>query len=172
MTPSLSETEIRYQGVIIWNTILKANINPDSLGASFKIMLNKQFKVNLHGLKVMNSHYCGYIIMILYNIYALPALVINNKWLYCYEIWGPQTPRGFLSPFAIWLIFFCCFPLSFLCLYFYFLPLLSLVWFYDYSKYIYSYVLCYYPCLLCKLQRIGMQMHINIKRNFNISCRE
>ena len=37
-----SQTGIRYQGVIIWNTILMAKINPDSSEAYFKTMLKKK----------------------------------------------------------------------------------------------------------------------------------
>ena len=35
------QNSIRYHGVIIWNKILTAAINPDSSEVSFKIMLKK-----------------------------------------------------------------------------------------------------------------------------------
>ena len=38
---NLTKTGIRYQGPIIWNNILKAEINPMCSEASFKIMLKK-----------------------------------------------------------------------------------------------------------------------------------
>ena len=38
---NLSKTGIRYQGVIVWNKILCANINSDSSEQSFKMMLKK-----------------------------------------------------------------------------------------------------------------------------------
>ena len=41
MFSCLSQTGIRYQGVIIWNKILMANINPNSSEACFKTMLKK-----------------------------------------------------------------------------------------------------------------------------------
>ena len=37
-----SQNSIRYHGVIIWNKILNATINPDSSEISFKIMLKKE----------------------------------------------------------------------------------------------------------------------------------
>ena len=36
-----SQNSIRYHGVIIWNKILTAAINPDSSEVSFKMMLKK-----------------------------------------------------------------------------------------------------------------------------------
>ena len=38
---NLSKTGIRYQGFIVWNKILCANINPDSSEQSFEMMLRK-----------------------------------------------------------------------------------------------------------------------------------
>ena len=38
---NLSKTGIRYQGVIVWNKILTADINPDCSELSFKVMLKK-----------------------------------------------------------------------------------------------------------------------------------
>ena len=38
---NLSKTGIRYQGFIVWNKILYANINPDSSEQSFEMMLKK-----------------------------------------------------------------------------------------------------------------------------------
>ena len=40
---NLSKTEIRDQGVIVWNKILCTNINPDSSEQSFKMMLKKMY---------------------------------------------------------------------------------------------------------------------------------
>ena len=41
ISSNLSQNSIRYHGVIIWNKILTAAINPDSSEVSFKIMLKK-----------------------------------------------------------------------------------------------------------------------------------
>ena len=41
ISSNLSQNSIRYHGVIIWNKILTAAINPDSSQVSFKIMLKK-----------------------------------------------------------------------------------------------------------------------------------
>ena len=38
---NLSKTGIRYQGVIVWNKILTADISPDCSELSFKVMLKK-----------------------------------------------------------------------------------------------------------------------------------
>ena len=38
---NLSQTSIRFQGAIMWNKILKSDINPDCSEASFKQMLKK-----------------------------------------------------------------------------------------------------------------------------------
>ena len=38
---NLSKWSVRYQGVIIWNEILKADINSDASKLSLKIMLNR-----------------------------------------------------------------------------------------------------------------------------------
>ena len=42
ISSNLSQNSIRYHGVIIWNKILTAAINPDSSKVSFKIMLKKR----------------------------------------------------------------------------------------------------------------------------------
>ena len=41
ISSNLSQNSIRYHGVIIWNKILTAAINPDSSEVSFKIMLKR-----------------------------------------------------------------------------------------------------------------------------------
>ena len=41
ISSNLSQNSIRYHGVIIWNKILTAAINPDSSEVSFKIVLKK-----------------------------------------------------------------------------------------------------------------------------------
>ena len=41
ISSNLSQNNITYHGVIIWNKILTAAINPDSSEVSFKIMLKK-----------------------------------------------------------------------------------------------------------------------------------
>ena len=38
---NISKSSIRYQGVIVWNKILKADINLDASELSFKIMLKR-----------------------------------------------------------------------------------------------------------------------------------
>ena len=44
---NLSTTGIRYQGVIVWNKILTADINPDYSELSFKVMLKKSINQKL-----------------------------------------------------------------------------------------------------------------------------
>ena len=56
----LSQNSVRYHGVIIWNKILTAAINPDSSEVPFKIMLKKRNPTEGYNSFLLNSEYCYY----------------------------------------------------------------------------------------------------------------
>ena len=98
MFSCLSQTGIRYQGVIIWNKILMTNINPDNSEACFKTMLKKAIQ---HKSICTDWTYCiDTSLMISHNFYALPAPVIIIKWSNCVPDMGPTNTQGFLAPFC------------------------------------------------------------------------
>ena len=106
MSSCLIQTGIRYQGLIIWNKILMANINPDSSEACFKTMLKKAIQHKSICTDWTYMELCiDTSLMISHNFCALPAPVIIIKWSNCVPDMGPTNHLGFLPPFAIWLIF-------------------------------------------------------------------
>ena len=58
ISSNLSQNSIRYHGVIIWNKILTAAINPDFSEVSFKIMLKKKNPTGGYNSFLLNSEYC------------------------------------------------------------------------------------------------------------------
>ena len=65
ISSNLSQNSIRYNGVIIWNKILTAAINPDSSEVSFKIMLKKwiQQEVITHSSLTQNIAIANYLFL-------------------------------------------------------------------------------------------------------------
>ena len=126
---NFSQTSIRFQGAIMWNKILKANINPDCSEASFKQMLKKCVLQKHHQLgkrlndQTIKSVIKHVIILALWvhntemdtcvyihpgwNFTALsithlhPALVNFIKIELCSRYGAHKPNAGFLPPFAI-----------------------------------------------------------------------
>ena len=76
ISSNLSQNSIRYHGVIIWNKILTAAINPDSSEVSFKIMLKKRNPTGVYNSFLLNSEYCYFKLLLPAQFCTLyPSLV-------------------------------------------------------------------------------------------------
>ena len=91
---NLSKTGIRYQGVIVWNKILTADINPDCSELSFKVMLKNVSTRNWYRFKSIIKlcifiHNFSTALYLKLAALALPALV-----LFLFENVLPLQLRG------------------------------------------------------------------------------
>ena len=111
---NLSKTGIRNQGVIVWNNILTADINPDCSELFFKVMLKNVLTRNCYRFKSIIK-LCIFIHNLSTALYlelaalAPPALVLFLFSKYtCSTVKGPINRRRFLAPFCHFIWWFLC----------------------------------------------------------------
>ena len=93
---NISKSSIRYQGVIVWNEILKADINLDASELSFKIMLKRGIQQEVITMLPQETKKNPFSLCIALYRTAPPALVFLFN-MNCVPDYGAHKPLGVSS---------------------------------------------------------------------------
>ena len=90
---NLTKTGIRYQGPIIWNNILKAEINPICSETSFKIMLKMSVQSNNKGVNYVIEFIFHYTCIYIYisKVTHLVLVLTQLRSLYWGSVWPTEV---------------------------------------------------------------------------------